>query len=558
MKLILLCFLSALSVFANAQLNSPESVEFDAPRNRYIVASTGGGGNLYSIIPGSAPVLFTSAVNNPYGICIAGDSLYVCDQSSYIKVFNLSTGAAAGSINTGGTFLNGICTDFAGNIYATDFSAKTIYRMNITTQQVNTFVANTSNTPNGIVFDPFHNRLVVACWGANAPIRAVSLTDSTISTVKPTSFSNIDGITIDQDGNFYIAEWGGDKSYFFDSAFANTPLLVVAGLSNPADISYNQLRDTLAIPNTSTNTITYHGFPRPAAVNDVDTVCIDSTKSICVLTNDFAPNNTPLVLSNHTLSINGTLNMQANCLQYQALQSGNETITYTVCTDDTPSFCKTGTLEIFNKTCAAQQLLPVADFTATDFMQPCSSQFFTYYDSILLQNTSTNADSLIWSVSIAGNSGTGTGCHDSIFHSSANAWSLTPENLWPNCVWYEKLSVCLTAYNSIGQNTKCDTTCIIMWEVGVKETQLTDVRLYPNPAVDILTVDMQNINEEVEGNYFSIAITNSLGQKVISHLNNGNNKVLQINIRDLPEGIYSVICGSKQRTNLLGRFTVKH
>ena len=153
MKTVFTSLLLFITIFSNAQYSSPESVEFDAPRNRYIVASTNGGGNLYSVVPGSAPVLFTSAVSSPFGLCIVGDSVYVCDQSSYIKVYNLTTGAAAGSINTGGSFLNGICTDFAGNIYATDFlsTPKKIYRMSIATQQFNTFVTNIPKTPNGIV-----------------------------------------------------------------------------------------------------------------------------------------------------------------------------------------------------------------------------------------------------------------------------------------------------------------------------------------------------------------------------------------------------------------------
>ena len=555
MKSVLLFLLAFISLEISAQFSSPESVEFDAPRNRYIVASTNGGGNLYSVVPGSAPVLFTSAVSSPYGICIVGDSVYVCDNSSYIKVFNLNTGAAAGSINTGGSFLNGICTDFAGNIYATDFSAKTIYRMSIATQQVNLYVANTTNTPNGIVFDPFHNRLVVASWGSNAPIRAVSLSDSTISTIKTTTFTNIDGITIDQDGNFYIAEWGGDKAYFFDSALLNPPLLVVSGLSNPADISYNQLRDTLAVPNTSANSVTFYGFPRPVAVNDVDTVCVDSTKNICVLANDFAANNTPLILSDHTFPVNGTLNMQANCLHYQALSLGTETVTYTVCTDDTPQFCKTATLEIFNKTCAAQQVMPVADFTVAEsqFMTPCASGQFSAADTLHLQNTSTSADSVLWTINIS----TPFSCSNALTTSNANTLSVSPATFWNNCTGYQSLSVCLTAFNSTGQNTKCDTTCSIVWPSGIHETSLSNISLFPNPANGVLTIDMQSNQEEITHSYSSIEIVNATGQTVKTIMRGSGNKTVQLNVNDLPEGVYmAAIVSEKKERRMLGKFTI--
>ena len=260
----------------NAQTyNSPESVEYDANHQRYIVANTSAN-NLQQVIPGSAPTLFVSSVPGPYGIAIVGDTVYVCCNSTHLRGYNLTTGALAFDVNLGGTFLNGICTDFAGNIFVTDFTAKKIVRYNIASQQFNYFVGTAmAKTPNGIVFDPFHNRLAVATWGSNASILGVALTDSVTIVLKTTSLSNFDGISIDGEGNFYAADWGTDGIYFFDSAFVNTPVKVVSGLLNPADISYNTLSDTLAVPNTgSPYSVKFYGFPRPKPVSDFDTVTV--------------------------------------------------------------------------------------------------------------------------------------------------------------------------------------------------------------------------------------------------------------------------------------------
>lgn len=359
MKLLFtLLFLSCLH-FAQAQYSSPESVEYDFNHNRYLVANTGSN-TVKQVIPGQSPANFVTATS-PYGIAIVGDTVYVCSNNTHLRGYNLTSGTLAFDVNLGGTFLNGICTDFAGNLFVTDFSAKKIVRYNIATQQFNYFVGTTmAKTPNGIVYDPFHHRLVIATWGPNAPILGLSMSDSTITTLKATTLTNIDGISIDEDGNFYVADWGSDGIYFFDSAFTNAPVRVVSGLSNPADISYNILSDTLAVPNTSNNTVTFCGFPRPRPVADFDTVTVGYDKTICVLQNDLIDGNAPLLLQTISGAQLGTATSNANCIQYTSSGSGNDTLSYVVCSVDTPSFCRTGVLIVTNVASGGSNLPPVA------------------------------------------------------------------------------------------------------------------------------------------------------------------------------------------------------
>jgi sugar lactone lactonase YvrE len=345
---LIFAFLS-LQTFAQV-FNSPESVEYDAARDRYIVSNTGGN-NLLSVVPGNAPTLFKSGVTSPYGMVIIGDTVFVCAQSGYIKTYDLTNGNMISNINLGGTFLNGICTDFAGNLYATDFSAKKIYRYDIATSQFNVFVNNMAKTPNGIVYDPFHNRLVVATWGNNASVLGVNMSDSAVTTLVGTTLSNIDGISMDEDGNFYLAEWGTDDIYFLDSAFSAAPLAVVnASGTNPADIHYNTLRDTLAVPNTSTNTVTFHGFPRPVVQQDTLSLCTDSSSVICVLNNDALASGTMAVQS-FTFAQLGNAVQSNDCIEYTAQQTGVDTIYCEVCTNASPSFCKTSLLIVTNTFC---------------------------------------------------------------------------------------------------------------------------------------------------------------------------------------------------------------
>lgn len=639
MKTISTLLLLFISVCINAQsFSSPESVEYDFLHQRYIVANTNIN-NLQQVIPGSAPTLFKSGVTSPYGICIVGDTVYVCCNSTHLRGYNLTTGVQAFDVNLGGTFLNGICTDFAGNIFVTDFSAKKIVRYNIASQQFNYFVGTAmAKQPNGIVYDKFHNRLAIATWGANAPILGLSLADSTITTLKPTTLSNIDGLSIDEDGNFYAADWGSDGIYFFDSAFANAPIKAVSGLSNPADVSYNVLSDTIAVPNTGNNTVTYYGFPRPVVQNDTVTVSVGNTQTICVLQNDFAANNTPLLLSDYTFPVNGTLNLQSNCLDYEALQTGTETITYTVCTIDTPSFCRTGILVITNVLGAGNHP-PVANDDTASTTQPngitvnvtandldadladtvcvtsvygsnffsldgahCGNLIFTPDSSFVGNDTcwyvlcdngnpvlcdtgslvvtvgacsmpdfslsclcsggsnSTDwcgtivvigvlQDSLIWHVEAFANFGT-SALVDSFIHDDDSlplCGSIFP--------YIHHSIVCLTTQGFCGVRTHCDT--IYFGYSDVKEIPLSNISLFPNPANNLLTIDMQNNSEEIVRSYSSIEIVNALGQKQKSIARKGNNKIVSLDVTDLPNGIYlATIISDRKERRMLGKFTI--
>ena len=89
--------------------------------------------------------------------------------------------------------------------------------------------------------------------------KAVSLIDSTLSTVANTSLGNCDGIARDVSGNYFVSAWSQQSIYKFDNNLTN-PVSVVTGLSNPADIVYNLTNDTLAVPNSQNNTVTYHSF----------------------------------------------------------------------------------------------------------------------------------------------------------------------------------------------------------------------------------------------------------------------------------------------------------
>ncbi len=274
--IILLVTIFPLFGFSQS-FNGPESVEYDIAHSRWLVGQNGSGEVLAYNPASSGLTLFCSGMTSgPYGIEIVGNVLYCCDGGA-IKGYDLTSGVQVFNLSLGATFLNGITSDGGNFLFTTDYTAKKIYRVNVTTSTYNLMVT-TAKTPNGIIYDGANNRCVFVTWGAAAPIQAMSLADSTISTLRTTTLSNCDGIMRDTQGNWYVSAWGNNSLNMFDAAFLNNPVVVMSGLTSPADLGINAAHDSIGIPNSgSNNNLVFYHIPSPSGI-----------------TNSSSPINTPL------------------------------------------------------------------------------------------------------------------------------------------------------------------------------------------------------------------------------------------------------------------------
>ena len=145
------------------------------------------------------------------------------------------------------------------DLFITDFSAKKLYRYNIE-ENSHYEICSFSKNPNGTYYDSINDRLLVVCWGNNAPIYEIDLINETYSTIINTGLGNLDGISMDQCGNFYVSAWSSNAIHKYNFDFLETEI-IAAGLSNPADIYYNQSDNILAIPNSGNNTVDFMFYP---------------------------------------------------------------------------------------------------------------------------------------------------------------------------------------------------------------------------------------------------------------------------------------------------------
>jgi hypothetical protein len=253
---IAICSVSFAQTF-----NAPESVEHDAAGNRWFVGQNGSN-VIHTYSPGSGTLsAFASVTSGPHGLEIMGTTLYACDGGS-IKGFDLATGSQVFNLSLGATFLNGLTTDGSTYLFATDFTAKKIYRICPSTNTYN-IMASTTYSPNGIYYDAANARCVFVNWGTNARIQSMLMSDSTISTLYTFSgVSNIDGITRDAAGYWYVSTWGGNALRMFDPTFSAAPTSVMTSLSSPADIDINAAGDSIGIPNSgSANNVVFYVLP---------------------------------------------------------------------------------------------------------------------------------------------------------------------------------------------------------------------------------------------------------------------------------------------------------
>jgi len=267
-RIIILVLLCCAKLLQSQTYNGPESVVYDPAGKRYFISNNGANQILQRDSSGQLSVFSTAISSGPHGLEIANNTLYACDGGT-VKGFSLTNGAQVMNLSTGGTFLNGICYDGGNFLYVSDFSAKRIYKINITTQSSSLYINGLAKSPNGIIFDGNNQRIIWVTWGTNAPIMKASLSDSTATQLVSTSLGNCDGIVRDNNGNYFVSAWSTQSVHRFDSTFSISPVVAVSGLSNPADIYYNTENDSLVSPNSGNNSVTFHylGTTAPTAIS---------------------------------------------------------------------------------------------------------------------------------------------------------------------------------------------------------------------------------------------------------------------------------------------------
>lgn len=241
---VLVCF----SAVEAQLLSNPESVVYDSLHNRYLV-SNWNTGHMVQIDSNGVQDYFVISQHCYAGLHIVDNVVYVAGRNQGVRGFDLETGQLVMHVSIPGSgVLNDITSDNMGNLYVSVVDSALIYKINIASENWSTFVSSGLSSPNGIYFDEPHNRLLLVSSRNFSPLQAISLDDSSLTTIVYTGISILDGLTMDEYGNVYFSSWNTDAVYKYDSTFTNPPELISNHAPDPADISYNSVHHVIAVP----------------------------------------------------------------------------------------------------------------------------------------------------------------------------------------------------------------------------------------------------------------------------------------------------------------------
>ncbi len=250
--------------------NGPESVEYHPLTGSYFISNSSNGQILELDSNNNLSIFVSNVENGPHGLEIIDNILYACS-GGRLKGYDLNNGNQVLNFNIGGSFLNGITHYIDGSgsyLFLTDFTARKLYRYRIEDEWISS-ICDFPRNPNGVFLDPMYNSLYVVTWGNNAPIYEVDFTTEEFYTATTTDLNNLDGISMDECGNFLISAWSTNAIHRFNNDFSESEV-IIDGLSYPADIIYDQVNNFIVIPNSGNNTVEffpYSPFYEPTALS---------------------------------------------------------------------------------------------------------------------------------------------------------------------------------------------------------------------------------------------------------------------------------------------------
>lgn len=256
-------------------LKMPESV-VQATDGRVFVSEINGfgvdGDGQISVIEAGQVKLFAKGLDDPKGLAIIGQSLYVADNKRILKLAlsgpkqgQAEVFAAATAFPVTPLFLNDLEADLAGNLYVSDsgdlkgkggavyqINAQGQVRLLINGQQDNRILA-----PNGLLMDDTGDVLMVVDF-ASGILYSYNLATKQLLDIAD-GFGGGDGVVHHANGSMFVSDWKNDKVFRLDMNGEVTPL--AATYQSAADIALTKDEKVLMVPDMKAGELDFIVLP---------------------------------------------------------------------------------------------------------------------------------------------------------------------------------------------------------------------------------------------------------------------------------------------------------
>ena len=256
-------------------LKMPESV-VQATDGRVFVSEINGfgvdGDGQISVIEAGQVTLFAKGLDDPKGLAIIGQFLYVADNKRILKLAlsgpkqgQAEVFAAASAFPVTPLFLNDLEADLAGNLYVSDsgdlkgkggavyqINAQGQVRLLINGQQDNRILA-----PNGLLMDDTGDVLMVVDF-ASGILYSYNLATKQLLDIA-VGFGGGDGVVHHANGSMFVSDWKNGKVFRLDMNGEVTAL--AATYQSAADIALTKDEKILMVPDMKAGELDFIVLP---------------------------------------------------------------------------------------------------------------------------------------------------------------------------------------------------------------------------------------------------------------------------------------------------------
>jgi len=259
MKKELIFILVLVKIFlltAQELMEMPEGISYDQINQRYLVSCWNNAAVIEIDSQGNESY-FVQGLPHCANNLIVDDILYVTYMNG-VKGFALVDGSEVFSRSLPGAVdPDGIAQAQDGFLYVLTHNKK-IYKIDLQEETYELYVSgNLGNYPQGMIYDPFHNRLLTCSYQTDSPIFTVDLPLGLTYELVQTQLDNLDAMAIDDYGSVYVSCNGNNSIYRFDNDFSSDPVIVSSGHSGPSGLEVNEQDNILAVSNFFTNCVDF-------------------------------------------------------------------------------------------------------------------------------------------------------------------------------------------------------------------------------------------------------------------------------------------------------------